>query len=400
MELPLLIGCLLVIGGVAVIPLSAKIGAPVLLLFLGIGMLAGIDGPGGIGFENFELALQIGSLALAIILFAGGLETSMAEIRKAAAPALVLATIGVVITAVVVAAAAVYIMDFSLVMALMLGAVVASTDAAATFLLLRQSNASLQGRLEETIVVESGLNDPMAIFLTVTMVSIVDAGQSLSWSLAPELLPDLAWQMVAGAAAGIGGGWLLARFTDQIRIPSGLYMPLVLAGGLAVYAATSLVGGSAYLAVYLCGVAFRARVHMPLERIHHFHDGLAWLAQLVMFLMLGLLVTPHDLQLSYKGALLVALVLMFVARPLAVALCLTPFRYSLKEQTFVGWVGLRGGVPIFLAILPVVSPGPTTQQFFDIVFVIVVASLVLQGWTIPLVSKLLKVTDDGDKKAD
>jgi cell volume regulation protein A len=397
MELYLLVGCGLALAGIVLVPLTARIGAPVLLLFLAIGMLAGVDGPGGLYFDDFDLALEIGSVALAVILFAGGLETTAAEIRKAAGPAIVLATIGVAATAAIVAGVAWWLLDFAPVLALLLGAVVASTDAAATFLLLRQSKVALRARLQETIVVESGLNDPMAIFLTVSLVTIVDAGQALSVDLVPALVPDLALRIGIGALAGIAGGWVLARIVDGIAIPEGLTMPLVLLGGLTIYAATDLVGGSAYLAVYLCGATIRARVRHSLDRIAPFHDGLAWLAQLVLFLMLGLLVTPTSLSDRIGDGLIVAAALMFAARPLAVLLCLTPFRFALRDQLFAGWVGLRGGVPIFLAIIPVVSPGPTSADFFNIVFVIVVASLVLQGWTIPAVARLLGVTEQPDR---
>lgn len=397
MNLLLLAGGLLVFVSILLTPISARTGAPLLLVFLGIGMLVGEDGLGGIAFDDFAGVHSVGSLALAIILLSGGLDTSKAAMRKVAAPALVLATLGVVLTSIVVGFAAASLFHVPLTHGLLLGAVVASTDAAATFLLLQQRDIRLKGRITETIVVESGLNDPMAIFLTIGLVEIVASEASLTWAMLPDVAPDLLMQLGLGALAGVAGGRGMAWLIGRIGLQSGLYPPLVLSGALALFGATQMAGGSGFLAIYLCGVSVSASAPAPHERIAHFHEALAWLSQIVMFLMLGLLVTPRDLGGVAVPALAMAAVLMFIARPLAVFACLTPFGYGLRQQLFVGWVGLRGAVPIFLAIIPVISPGPMSVGFFNIVFVIVIASLVLQGWTIPAVARWLGVS--GDDKA-
>ena len=275
---------------------------------------------------------------------------------------------------------------------------VASTDAAATFLLLRQSGVVLKGRMRETILVESGLNDPMAIFLTVAFVGLVDAGMPLSWETLPGLLVILAQQLGLGALGGIAGGIAAAAVARRIVLPAGLYAPLMLAAAFGVFAATRLVEGSGFLAIYLFGIVVTARAPQAAARAAQFMDGISWLAQIVMFLMLGLLVTPHELSASALPALFIAAVLIFLARPLATLICLTPLKVPLRQQAYIGWVGLRGAVPIFLAIIPVISPGPVTAAFFDIVFVIVIASLVLQGWTIVPMARWLGVTGKDEEE--
>jgi cell volume regulation protein A len=395
MSLLLLAGAALVFLSILLTPISARIGAPLLLLFLGLGMLLGENGPGGIEFDQFELAYELGSLALAVILFSGGLDTTREEIRQAAAPALVLATLGVILTSAIVGAAAAWLFDTPLTHGLLLGAVVGSTDAAATFLLLQQRRLRLKGRVRETILVESGLNDPMAIFLTTSLVVLVDAGAALTADSVADLLPGLLTRFGLGALVGIGGGWALAWLLNRIDLHAGLDPAFALAGAIGLFAATQLADGSGFLEIYLCGVTLRACLRRPVERIVHFHEGLAWLAQIAMLIMLGLLVTPAQLGTILLPALAMAGVLIFVARPVAVLLCLIPFRFRAREQLYIGWVGLRGAVPIFLAIIPVISPGPITVSFFNIVFVIVVASLTLQSWTISAVAGWLGVIAEG-----
>ena len=398
MDLFLLVAALVVFGSILLTPVSARIGAPLLLLFLAVGMLAGEDGPGGLHFDDFELAYEIGTMALALILLAGGLDTPLRDLRKAAAPAIVMATLGVVLTAGTVGIVTHLLLGLSIVEALLLGSVVASTDAAATFLLLRQSGVVLKGRMRETILVESGLNDPMAIFLTVAFVGLVDAGMPLSWETLPGLLVILAQQLGLGALGGIAGGIAAAAVARRIVLPAGLYAPLMLAAAFGVFAATRLVEGSGFLAIYLFGIVVTARAPQAAARAAQFMDGISWLAQIVMFLMLGLLVTPHELRASALPALFIAAVLIFLARPLATLICLTPLKVPLRQQAYIGWVGLRGAVPIFLAIIPVISPGPVTAAFFDVVFVIVIASLVLQGWTIVPMARWLGVTGKDEEE--
>jgi cell volume regulation protein A len=391
LNLLLLAAAVLVFVSILLTPLSARIGAPLLLLFLGLGMLLGENGPGGIEFDRFDLAYQLGSLALAIILFSGGLDTTREEVRRAAGPALLLATVGVLVTSAVVGGAAAWLFGTPLTHGLLLGAVVGSTDAAATFLLLQQGRIRLKGRVRETILVESGINDPMAIFLTTSLVVLVDAGTALTAEVLLDLLPSLLTRLGLGTLVGLGGGWALAWLINRIDLHSGLEPPFALAGAVGLFAATQLADGSGFLAIYLCGVMLRAFLRRPAERIIHFHEGLAWLAQIAMLIMLGLLVTPAQLGPILLPAFAMAAVLIFVARPLAVLLCLLPFRFPLREQLYIGWVGLRGAVPIFLAIIPVISPGPITLSFFNIVFVIVITSLVLQGWTLSAAARWLGV---------
>jgi cell volume regulation protein A len=399
LNLLLLAAAVLVFVSILLTPLSARIGAPLLLLFLGLGMLLGENGPGGIEFDRFDLAYQLGSLALAIILFSGGLDTTREEVRRAAGPALLLATVGVLVTSAVVGGAAAWLFGTPLTHGLLLGAVVGSTDAAATFLLLQQGRIRLKGRVRETILVESGINDPMAIFLTTSLVVLVDAGTALTAEVLLDLLPSLLTRLGLGTLVGLGGGWALAWLINRIDLHSGLEPPFALAGAVGLFAATQLADGSGFLAIYLCGVMLRALLRRPAERIVHFHEGLAWLAQIAMLIMLGLLVTPAQLGPILLPAFAMAAVLIFVARPLAVLLCLLPFRFPLREQLYIGWVGLRGAVPIFLAIIPVISPGPITVSFFNIVFVIVVNSLVLQGWTISAMARWLGVAAAGPAQA-
>lgn len=393
LELVLFAAAGLVLLSVLASPLATRLGAPILLIFLAIGMLVGQDGPGGVAFDDFHLAYHVGSIALAVILFAGGLGTRVDDVRVCWGPALALATLGVALTAAVVGGT-LWLFGVPLLVALLLGSVIGSTDAAATFLLLQGRGIRLKGRVMETIVVESGLNDPMAIFLTVVFVSLVDTGgQGPSWDLALTFVRQLG----IGALAGVLGGLVLAWLIARLQLAEGLFAVLALAGALALFGGIQLLGGSGYLAVYLCGVVL---MH-PLdgERRHELdvtHGSLAWLSQILMFLMLGLLVTPHQLTGEVMWAAGVAFVLIFLARPLAVAVTLAPFRFTLRERIFIAWVGLRGAVPIFLAIIPVVSPGPIGVNFFNVVFMVVIASLLLQGWTIPWLARRLDLEALGE----
>ena len=390
LEWALLVVAGLVLLSVLLSPLAIRLGAPILLIFLGIGMLVGQNGPGGYAFDDFELAYHVGSIALAVILFTGGLGTRVHDIRVCWGPALMLATLGVVITAAVVGLS-IWLLGVSLLVALLLGAVVGSTDAAATFLLLQGRGIKLKGRVMETIVVESGLNDPMAIFLTIVLVSFVDAGGAeLSWELGAAFV----MQLGVGAAAGLLGGLTLAWLINRLALASGLFAVLALSGAMALFGGTQLIGGSGYLAVYLCGVILMDRLSgLRREELNITHGSLAWLSQILMFLMLGLLVIPHQFRGEVLHAAGIAFILIFIARPLAVAICLAPFRFSLNERLFIAWVGLRGAVPIFLAIIPVMSPGPVDVNFFNVVFMVVIASLVLQGWTIPWLARRLDLDD-------
>jgi len=374
--------------GIVLTPLILRTGAPLLLLFLGLGMLLGQDGPGGYAFNDFELAYHLGSIALAVILFAGGLETELADVRKAWAPAFTMATVGVCLTTGILGVLVSLLFGLPIERALLLGAVVGSTDAAATFMLLQQRGIRLAGRIKQTILLESGLNDPFAIFLTLFLLSVVDASiDGIGWSSAIEFF----LQIGLGLAFGVAGGRIVAHLVNTTPLLPGMFPVFVLSGGLMVFGVTAALGGSGFLAVYLCGVVVSARVTRTVERIISFHAAMAWIGQIGLFVMLGLLVNPSELPSVALPALAMAGLLIFVARPLATIVCLTPFRFPIRHQAFIGWVGLRGAVPIFLAILPVLSIGPVTVSFFNEVFIIVIASLVLQGWTIGPMARLLGV---------
>lgn len=394
MDALLLLFALALFSSILLAPVVSRLGGPLLLLFLGMGMLVGENGIVGLQFDQFSVAYEVGTIALALILLSGGLDTPLRDLKDAAGPSLALATGGVVLTSGIVGLGAMFAFGLPLEYGLLMGAVVGSTDAAATFLLLRQAGVRLIGRVRETLLVESGINDPMAILLTILLVGLVDTGMPLSWGLAPEIALLLGQQFGIAAALGIGGGLGVAMLSRRLALPPGLHGPFVLTAALTIFAVTRLLDGSGFLAIYLFGIAATALGSRMTSRVAQFHDGLAWLAQIIMFLMLGLLVTPASLGETALPALAVAFVLIFVARPVAVLACLTPFRVPLRQQAYIGWVGLRGAVPIFLAIIPVISPGPVTVEFFNIVFVVVIASLVLQGWTIAPMARWLGVTGE------
>ena len=383
MDAFIFLASLLVFFGFLLIPLTRRLGAPILLIILIVGMLAGEDGPGRIEFDNFSAAYALGSLALAIILFGGGVETRMSAVRAVRVPALLLATVGVAVTASIVGVAAIFLFKVTVFEGLLLGAVVGSTDAAATFLLIRQSNVRLPDRLENTLVLESGINDPMAIFLTLAFTGLVNLGADFSVSSLLNYLPMLGLQLGLGSLMGAGGGLIIAWVLNRLDLRPGIYPAMALAGALAIFGGTSLLGGSGFLAAYLVGLVLRDRLKPDIaERVLGFSEAMQWLSQIALFLMLGILVTPSALPEVWLNACLMAAVLILVARPVAVFGCLSWLKFSVREQAFISWVGLRGAVPIFLAILPVITPGPVTVGFFNIVFVIVVLSLVVQGWTI------------------
>lgn len=380
------------------VPLSKRLGAPILLIILLGGMMMGEDGPGNIQFDNFSMAYSIGSIALAIILFAGGLETNLKSLKGVRSVSIFLASVGVLVTAGLVGAASSYILNIPIEHGLLLGAVVASTDAAATFLLIQQSQIKLPKRLSNALVLESGINDPMAIFLTIALTSMVNHGLEMTPENALKFLPIFFQQIGLGLAFGVIGGLGLTKIMDRIQLPIGLLPPMAMAGAMAIFAATSMLGGSGFLAIYLCGLIIADKLKKPIERILNFSEAMQWLSQIVLFSMLGLLVTPGDLEVILIPALLIAFFLMFVARPIAVFLCALPAKFSIKETTYLSWVGLRGAVPIFLAIFPVITPGPIETDFFNIVFIIVVASLVLQGWTVAASAKWLGLIEKSEEK--
>jgi cell volume regulation protein A len=364
---------------------SARLGAPLLLVFLGLGTLAGDEGPGGILFRDFHAAYLIGSVSLAIILFDGGLRTDPGAIRRALWPSLALATVGVIATAAIVGAAAVLFFSTSWIRGFLVGAIVAPTDAAAVSALLHLRGLELRARVAGTLELESGINDPLSVLLTALLVSLLLAPAPLTGSHIATLL---AREVVGGGAFGVGGGYLLLALINRMEATPGLYPILALAGASALFGGAQTAGASGFLAVYLAGLILGAHRHRATQIINQAFDAFAWLSQIVLFLMLGLLVTPSALVPILGPSLLIAVVLMLVARPVAVALCLLPSRYTTLEIAFISWVGLRGAVPIFLAIIPVLAGLPDAAAFFGVAFIVVLTSLIIQGWTVAAAARM------------
>ncbi len=365
---------------------SHRIGVPIALLFLGIGMLAGSEGIGGIRFDDYGFAFRLGSLALALILFDGGLNTPLAALRRTWAPAGMLATVGVALTAILIAYPA-HLWGLAWPQALVLGAVVSSTDAASVFAVLRGSGLQLKRRVGTTLELESGLNDPVAVILTTALTANLMRPGAMS---PPRLVLDIVVQLAVGAAAGVaigqGGRILLRRFP----LPTGgLYPALTLALALLAFGLTTLLHGSGFLAVYLAGMVLGNGPLPYRAGLLRVHDALAWLAQIGMFLVLGLLVYPSGLVEIAGPGLGLALLLAFVVRPLVVGLGLVPFRYAWREVVYIGWVGLRGAVPIVLATYPVLVGAPGADRIFHLVFFIVVVNALMPGGTVAWVTARL-----------
>jgi potassium/hydrogen antiporter len=373
--------------------MSARFGLPFLLVFLVAGMLVGVDGPGGVRFDNSLLSAWVGNAALAIILLEGGVSTPMKTFRAGLRPALILATLGVLLTAAGVGAVAMLVMNVDWRYGLLLGAIVGSTDAAAVFSMLRQSGVRLKERVSSTLEMESGLNDPMAVFLVLAMIEVikVDAGFSDVMLL---LVRQAGLGLACGLLAGAGVAWMLRRFSanvEQTAAHSGLLSMVIVSGGMVVFAAAGLLGGSGFLAVYLFGVVVRQRAEKAAHAASSALDGFAWGAQAIMFLLLGVLVSPHHLVSAFWPTFAVAAVLMFAARPLAVGLCLLPMRFTTRESLFIGWVGLRGAVPIVLALFPLLAQLPDSYRFFNVAFAVVLASALMQGTTLAWSARVFRV---------
>lgn len=367
---------------------SGRLGVPALLFFLVIGMLAGSEGIGGIEFEDAAIAQSLGVVALIFILFSGGFDTEWASVRPVLPHGLVLATVGVLLTAVAVGAFAVGLLGFSWNEGLLFGAIVSSTDAAAVFAVLRSRGVGLKGSLKPLIELESGSNDPMAIFLTMAMVGLLTIpGTSIL-----GLIPTFVIQMIAGTVAGYLFGRCMVLIINKLHLEyDGLYPVLSIALVLLVYGLTTLIGGNGFLAVYLAGLVMGNSSVIHRRSLMRFHDGLAWLMQIVMFLTLGLLVFPSRVWTVAGMGLLVSAFLMFVARPLGVYISLLPFRVGFRKMTMVGWVGLRGAVPIVLATFPMLAGVEQAEMIFNLVFFIVLTSVLVQGSSIPVVARLLRV---------
>ncbi|AVT74464.1 K+/H+ antiporter [Rhodopseudomonas palustris] len=399
-SIAILLGSVLVMAGILSSLLALRFGAPLLLVFLVIGILAGESGPGGLNFNDLGTTYLVGSVALALILFDGGLKTRFSSIKAVLAPSMGLATVGVLLTALVTAPVARYALDLSWVEALLAGAVVASTDAAAVFLLVHAQGLRLRPRVGATLEVESGTNDPFAVFLTLMLVELITRGESSILHVLIEFVREAA----LGAVIGVVGGRVVVMALNRVALPQGLHAPFVTTAALVVFGAAQMSHASGFLAVYLAGMIIGNQPTRAHNSVVAFLDAATWLAQIVMFVLLGLLVSPQRLMDSIGPAVVIALALMLVARPLAVFICLAPFRFNWRERLFIAWVGLRGAVAIFLASIPMLVGLSKAYIYFDVAFVVVLISLMLQGWTLAPAARKLHValprTDRGPRRIE
>ncbi|MCZ2127094.1 MAG: potassium/proton antiporter [Anaerolineales bacterium] len=387
-ETTLIIAAVLLLVSVLVSKISDRFGVPTLLLFLALGMAAGSEGIGGIYFDNVALAKFIGIIALVLILFTGGLDTEWSEVRPILKESSLLATLGVFITAVIVGLFASKLLGLNFLEGLLLGSIVSSTDAAAVFSVLRAKGVSLKGRLKPLLELESGSNDPMAIFLTVGLIQLIANPESSLLNLVLLFFQ----QMIIGAVAGYLAGRVMYFLVNRLKLGyEGLYPVLVLSLVFLAFGLTDAVGGSGFLAVYLAGIVLRQHDFVHRKSILNFYNGLAWIMQIAMFLTLGLLAFPSQVVPVVGVGLLIAACLMFVARPISVFISLIPSALNWREKTFISWVGLRGAAPIVLATFPLLAKTPHADLTFNIIFFVVLASVLLQGTSLSQVAKWLKL---------
>jgi cell volume regulation protein A len=384
----LLISGVLIIVAVLLSKASSRLGIPVLLFFLGLGMVSGSEGIGGIYFDDPWIAQFLGSIALAYILFSGGLDTKWSDVKPVVKPAITLATLGVLITALLLGYFVHLTLKIPLLESLLLGSIVSSTDAAAVFSILRNRDVRLQGKIEPLLEFESGSNDPMAVLLTIGLTGLITNGNQSAF----ELIPFFLIQMSLGIAIGLLSGkfftWLINRLNLKIE---GLYTVFSIAIVLLIFGLTNVINGNGFMAVYLAGVMMGNKNFIHKRTLRKFHDSLAWLMQILMFLTLGLLVFPSQVLPVTGMGLLISIFLILIARPISVMICLIKTKFNLREKAMISWVGLRGAVPIILATFPLLAGVKNADLIFNIVFFVVITSSLIQGTSLTVMSKWLRV---------
>lgn len=391
----LLIGAALLLISIVAAKLLRNLGLPTMLLFIGVGILAGSEGLGGIYFDDASLAQSIGIIALLLILFSGGLETNWEDSKKIIKPAFSLATVGVLLTALIVGLFVMWIFKTSFLWGVLIGSIISSTDAAAVFSILREGNVGLKGKLKMLLELESGSNDPMAVFLTIGTIELLLFPQKTII----DIIYLFALQIGLGFIIGLLGGKAMAYSINKLNFfHEGIYPIFALALAILIYSFTSVLGGSGFLSIYISGIVLGNMKFVHKRALIRFFDGLAVLSQISMFLTLGLLLFPSQLAEIIGFGLLLSVILIFVARPLSVFITLLPFKFSFKEKLFTSWVGLRGAVPIILATFPLLMGVSNSRLIFDLVFFIVLTSSLLQGWSIKLVANILNLSEPLPKK--
>ncbi len=391
----ILIASILLLISILLSKMLDNIGIPTLLLFIGVGILAGSEGLGGIEFSDAKMAQSIGIISLIFILFSGGLDTNWKESVPVMKPAFALASIGVVITAVIVAVFVMIVFNTSFLWGLLVGSIVSSTDAAAVFSILRAGNVGLKGKVKPLLELESGSNDPMAVFLTIGTIELILNPEKTI--LSTFLL--FVMQIGLGGFAGFAGGKLMALLVNKLKFfYEGIYPVFALALALFIYSFSAVLGGSGFLAIYIAGVILGNDQFVHKRALIRFFDGLAVLSQISMFLTLGLLLFPSQLLEVTFGGIMLSIVLMFIARPVSVLLTMIPFKFSFREKIFVSWIGLRGAVPVILATFPLIMGIENSDLIFNLVFFIVLTSAILQGWSINAFARLLKLSEPLPKK--
>lgn len=385
----------LIVISIFITKISENFGLPALLLFLGIGMLAGSDGIGKIYFEDVNITQSVGTVALILILFSGGLSTNINSVFPVRKEAVSLATVGVILTAFLVGLFCHYVLGFDFIYGLLIGAIVSSTDAAAVFSILRSNNINLKNNLKPLLELESGCNDPMAIFLTMTITTVIVSNEINVLSISVSLIK----QFVFGGLIGYYAAKGVVKIFNRINLSyDGLYPVLALSSAVLIYSLTALTGGSGYLAVYIAGIIIGNSNIIQKRSLIRFFDGLAWLGQIGMFLTLGLLVYPSQIIYILSSGILLSIFLIFAARPVSVFISLIFSKYKLKEKLAVSWIGLRGAVPIILATIPLSSGIDDSHKIFNLVFFIVISSALIQGWTIKYITKIFKVTAKSEQE--